>query len=183
MAFQPVSASHTAGFAQPTIRYDLKVGPSTLGKATLWCEGVSEEPGDPRIFDVELEIYNATKDPIRLDVEQSRVMASTHKRHRESLGRPSAWSGSEAIAPYFASRVGLRFPLPRSLSTSDVEEFEFVWRLESPAGNYGQSTRFAAVAPSQVDSDERVRASVGGFGFDTSDDYDDYKDTYTLITR
>ncbi len=168
MAFQPVNSSHTAGIEHPTIRYDLHVGPSVLGSATLWSEGASEEETGPRLFDVELSIHNTTTSPMRLDIENSRVTASTNTRRRELLGTPAKRSGSETIAPYSTGRIGLRFALPRGLNASDIAEFDFEWRLESPEGNYAQSTRFAAVGGSPTGAEGLLATCVGANGFNAS---------------
>ena len=178
--FQPVNASGTAGFTHPAIRYDLHVGPSLLGSATLWSEGASEEEAGPRFFDVELAIHNAKKSPIRLDVENSRVTASTRKRGHESLGSPATQSGSRTIAPHSTGRVGLHFALPRGLIAFDVAEFEFAWRLESEAGDYERSTWFAAVGAPPTALDGNLVTCVGAYGFDTSDDC---KDSNAVLNR
>jgi hypothetical protein len=180
MAFQPVNASQVAGFKQPTVRYDLRVGSSVLGSATLWSEGASEEEVGPRFFDIGLAIHNTTKSPIRLDIERSQVTASTHERRREPLDSAATRSGSETIAPYSTGRVGLRFALPRGLVATDVEQFEFAWRLESPEGEYKQSTRFAAVGATPLDAEGRTITCVGAYGFNTSEDC---KDANTQINR
>lgn len=168
VAFQPVNASRTEGIEQPTIRYDVQVGPSVLGTATLWSEGASEEEAGPRFFDVHLAIHNTTAAPIRLDVEKSRVTASIHERRRQFLGTPASRSGPETIEADSTGSIALRFALPRGLSASDVEQFEFEWRLESAAGDYRQSTRFAAAGGSPTNAEGLLATCVGANGFNAS---------------
>lgn len=151
--FEPVHPAHRIGVTYPIAAYDLRVGPSVLGKATLWTEGAKDtSPGDRDVLDLEMAIRNTTQAPLEVDVANSRVTVTSGDGQTHSLGNPSRVGGSRTVAPISSGRVGLHYALPEGMRAEDVARFEFAWRVASPTGDYSQSTAF--VRQRLVNSDD-----------------------------
>jgi hypothetical protein len=141
--FEPVHPAHRPGATYPVASYDLQVGPSVVGRATVWSEGATDASrGDADVLDVEMAIRNATQAPLEVDVANSRVTVTSGDGRTQSLGNPSRVGGSRTVAPVSSGRVGLRYALPEGIRAHDVARFEFVWRVASATGDYSQSTAF-----------------------------------------
>jgi hypothetical protein len=171
--FEPIHASGTAGATYPTASYDLKIGTTDLGNATVWSEGaVTGNGGDPngRRLDVQMTIRNATATPLRLDVRKSRVDVETHDGKKAALGAPVGLGGSQTVGPETSGRVALQYALPSGMAMSDVKEFYFNWRVASPAGEYQQLTIFVpSTTPVSEDLSDRF-ASCNGVRIATLDE-------------
>lgn len=146
--FGPAHPSGSKGAVYSVASYDMKIGPSELGNATVWSEGATgDHNSNQRVLDVQMAIHNTTPNPIVLDVAKSDVSVTTRDGHSASLGTPVHLGGSGTVAPESSGRVGLRYALPANTAASDVAEFDFNWRIASSAGYYRQSTRFLPVSP------------------------------------
>lgn len=142
--FEPVRSSG-AGTTYATKSYELKVGPSPVGEAVVWSEGVAE--GSARdVVDVEMVISNATRRPIGLDIGASKITVMTHGG-RVALGKPLRVGGSRQVMPDSSERIGLRYALPSDLRATDLSAFDFEWSINSPAGDVVQRTSFVPYEP------------------------------------
>lgn len=140
--FEPVHPANRPGATYPVASYDLQVGPSVVGRATVWTEGATDASrGDAAVLDVEMAIHNTAQAPLDVDVANSRVTVTSDDGRTQSLG-PSRVGGSRTVAPVSSERVGLRYALPVGMRAHDVARFEFSWRVASPTGDYSQSTSF-----------------------------------------
>jgi hypothetical protein len=143
LSFEPEHASSIAGALYPSTSYDLKVGSSLLGNATVWSEGATGAATEhEQLLDVQMAIHNATNGPIRLDVEKSSVSVVTRDGRNAPLVAPFQIAGSRTAGPSGSTRVGLRYALPSGVVASDVARFDFNWRVASASGDYAQSTPF-----------------------------------------
>jgi hypothetical protein len=141
--FEPVHPAQRPSATYPVAAYDLRVGPSTVGKATVWSEGATDASrGGGDVLDVEMTIHNTTQAPLEVDVANSHVTVTSSDGRTQSLGNASRVGGSRTVAPVSSGRVGLHYALPEGLRAHDVARFEFTWRVASPSGDYSQSTSF-----------------------------------------
>ena len=86
--FEPVEAARRPAATYPVAAYDLRVGPSLLGKATVWSEGAADASrSDGDVLDVEMSIHNTTRAPIAVDVAGSRVNVTSRDGRTQSIAR------------------------------------------------------------------------------------------------
>src|SRR5436190_10700626 len=96
--FAPAHPSGSRGAVYSMASYDMKIGPSELGNATVWSEGAKTDTNsNQHVLDVQVAIHNATESPIKLDVAKSDVSVTTHDGHTESLGTPVSLGGAGTV--------------------------------------------------------------------------------------
>jgi len=153
LAFEPAGASSSVGALYAGTTYDMNIGSATLGDATVWSEGATGGPSqNVDVIDVEVALRNKTNTPIRLGVEKSTMSVITRAGQRAPLRPPIQVAGSQTAAPESTARVGLHYALPNGIVASEVAQFDFDWHVESPAGDYAQSTRFVPTPAPTADS-------------------------------
>jgi hypothetical protein len=140
--FEPVHPAHRPGATYSVASYDLRVGPSDVGKATVWSEGATDAAQNGGNLDVEMAIHNTTRAPMQVDVASSAVSVTSQDGRSQSLGAPRRVAGSHTVAPVSSGRIGLRYALPEGMRAHDVARFDFKWRVASAAGDYAQATAF-----------------------------------------
>ncbi len=142
VALQPLGAPvATVDGTYPAAKYEIRVGPSVIGDATVRSE-VRAEP-EPAI-DVRVQLENRSSAPVT--VVPSGLELRTARAGPLLVPAPVRVSRTADIDSGQTGAVFLAYPLPAGVAPADVQGIRFDWRVHSASGESCESTDFARVA-------------------------------------
>jgi len=138
-AFQPVVVSGRGGATHPATSYEVRVGQSVVGDATVWTD---TKRSASRSVDFRVEVKNRTGAPLAIDTNASNLAVSTRSDKHVVVPTPTRIQGASTVAPDATGVVSLAYELPDGVGPNDVTGLRLSWLLRTAAGEYRQSTEF-----------------------------------------